>query len=125
MRPTVLVADDDPSVLALLTDVLELEDCNIVAVRDGTLALEALDIHTPDLVILDVMMPGRNGLEVLRNLRARPDMKMTPVLIVSAKRDDESVWEGMQEGCDYYITKPFDPSELVHHVRGLLERHAF
>jgi DNA-binding response OmpR family regulator len=124
-RPSILIADDDPAIRALLTDILTLEGCHVIAVEDGERALEALELSQPDLVILDVMMPGRSGLEVLRVLRSRPETRCTPVLIVSAKCDDVSVWEGMRTGCDFYVTKPFDPSEVVHHVQSLLGASAF
>jgi two-component system phosphate regulon response regulator PhoB len=125
--PTVLVADDDPAVLALMRDLLDLEDCDMVGVGvgDGQLAMEALDLSTLDLVILDVMMPRHSEIEVLRGIRARADTKGIPVVIVSAKRDEESVWLGLQTGCDHYVTKPFDPCELAAVIRRMLGRPFF
>ncbi|MFN2614434.1 MAG: response regulator transcription factor [Actinomycetota bacterium] len=119
-KQTVLIADDDPVIVGLLVDVLEMDGYRAVGVEDGMRALEALDMQTPDLVILDIMMPGCSGIEVLRRLRARHETKYTPVVIVSAKRDEMSVWEGLSNGCDHYITKPFDPSELSSLVRRML-----
>ena len=119
-RPRVLIADDDPAIRALLEDLLRVDGFDVTGVADGEKALEALDLQTPDVVLLDVMMPGRSGFEVLRQIRAREDTKRTPVVMISAKRDEVSVWEGLSNGCDQYVTKPFDPTEVSSIVRRML-----
>lgn len=119
-RPTVLIADDDPHIVALLKDLIELEGCTPVAATDGERALEALELGTPDLVILDIMMPKCSGLDVLRRMREQPETRRTPVLILSALRDDRSILEGVRSGCDAYVTKPFDPAEVADLMRRLL-----
>lgn len=118
--PTILVVDDDASVVSLMADLLEVDGFTVVGAPDGYAALRELDRMRPDLVILDVMMPGLSGLDVLRAIRSSAETKHTPVLIVSAKRDEVSIWDGLRNGCDVYVTKPFDPAELTVAVRRLL-----
>jgi DNA-binding response OmpR family regulator len=115
----ILFADDDPGMRAIVLMNLEAEGFDVTVVRDGEAALDALASTLPDLIVLDVMMPGRDGYDVLRQLKDDPRTAAIPVVLLTAKAADTDVWEGWKSGADYYMTKPFDPDELArfaHHV---------
>jgi len=118
--PRVLVVDDDPQVLRLLRVNLELEGYEVVSANDGLEALEAVEAENPDLVVCDVMMPGMDGVEVVRRLRA--DSKQVPVVMLSAKAMRSDMRAGLDAGANEYVTKPFDPAELIEVVDRLLGR---
>ena len=120
MSPRVLVVDDDPQVLRLMRVNLELEGYDVVSAPDGEEALEAVVTEHPDVVVCDVMMPGVDGLTVLRNLRANPKTSKIPFVVVSAKAQRSDVKAALDMGADKYITKPFDPQELLDAVEHLL-----
>lgn len=115
----VLVADDEPSIRHLLEVNLRAEGLDVVACEDGDSAYAAARTAPPDLIILDVMMPGRDGLDLLRDLRADPRTADVPVVLLTAKSTDAEVWEGWTAGADYYITKPFDLDEILTFIRYL------
>jgi CheY-like chemotaxis protein len=118
--PRVLVVDDDPQVLKLLRLNFELEGYDVVSATNGEEALELVRGDSPDVVVCDVMMPGIDGLEVVRRLRAHPDTVTLPLVVVSAKAQRADVSEGLRLGADAYVTKPFDPIELLQVVADLL-----
>jgi two-component system response regulator MprA len=118
--PRVLVVDDDPQVVRLLRVNLELEGYDVVSASDGQQALDAVDADSPDLVVCDVMMPGMDGVEVVRRLRA--DNKTVPVVMLSAKAMRSDMRAGLDAGANEYVTKPFDPAELIEVVDRLLGR---
>ena len=115
----VLVADDDPDIVELLRLNLEAQGYSVVSADNGedarTLALQLV----PDLIVLDVMMPKMDGLEVLAALKAYASTRDIPVVMLTAKASDTDVWNGWQAGADYYITKPFDLEELLRFVEYL------
>ncbi len=112
----VLVADDDPDIVDLLTLNLEAHGYQVQAAFDGEEARDTAIATRPDLVVLDVMMPKMDGLEVLAALKANPDTRDIPVVMLTAKAGDNDVWQGWQAGADYYITKPFDLDELMRFI---------
>ncbi|MDQ1438244.1 MAG: two-component system, OmpR family, phosphate regulon response regulator PhoB [Acidimicrobiaceae bacterium] len=116
----VLVADDDPAILDLLTFNLKAEGFDVLAATDGDQAWSLARHAVPDLVVLDVMMPQRDGLDVLGSLKSHPRTRHIPVVLLTAKASDAEVWEGWRAGADYYITKPFSLDELLHFVEYLL-----
>lgn len=120
MSPRVLVVDDDPQVLRLMRVNLELEGYDVVSAPDGDEALEAVLNDRPDVVVCDVMMPGMDGLTVLRNLRSNPRTSKIPFVVVSAKAQRSDVKAALDMGADRYITKPFDPQELLDAVGQLI-----
>jgi DNA-binding response OmpR family regulator len=122
MPARVLVVDDDPQVLRLMRVNLELEGYDVVSAPDGEEALEAVLERRPDVVVCDVMMPGIDGLTVLRTLRANPRTSKIPFVVVSAKAQRADVKAALDLGADKYITKPFDPQELLDAVENLLNR---
>lgn len=120
LRRKVLVAEDDAATARLIAYVLDEEGFEVRRVPDGVLALAAVERETPDALVLDVTMPNRDGIAVLGSVRSRPRTRTLPVVILSGRRDDESVWAGWRAGCDYYLTKPFDPEDLVRILDRLL-----
>ena len=116
----VLVVDDDPQVLTLLRVNFELEGYDVLSAQDGAEALEVAWEELPDAVVCDVMMPGTDGLTVLRQLRANPKTKTIPFVVVSAKAQRADIKAAIEMGADRYITKPFDPQELLNAVADLL-----
>jgi DNA-binding response OmpR family regulator len=121
MSPRVLVVDDDPQVLRLMRVNLEMEGYDVVSAPDGAEALDAVINERPDIVVCDVMMPGIDGLTVLRNLRSNPRTSKIPFVVVSAKAQRSDVKAALDMGADRYITKPFDPQELLDAVEHLLD----
>jgi len=122
--PRVLVVDDDPQVLKLLRVNFELEGFEVMSATNGEEALELVGRDTPDVVVCDVMMPGIDGLEVVRRLRAHPDTVSLPLVVVSAKAQRADVRAGLKLGADEYVTKPFDPAELIEIVQRLLDERS-
>ena len=115
----ILVVDDDPSVRALVRDVLELEGHLVRLVEDGYAALRAVAAERPDCVVLDVMMPGMDGHEVLARLRATAGGLELPVLMLTAAADDANAWRGWSGGVDLLLGKPFEAEELLGFVDHL------
>jgi CheY-like chemotaxis protein len=119
---TILVVDDEPSVRALIRDTLELEDHSVLEAVDGPSALEALqDPALPDCVVLDIMMPGISGLDVLTELRGKPATKELPVILLTAMADDATTWAGWSAGANVFLPKPFDPGALLDWIDRVLE----
>ena len=115
----ILVVDDDPSVRALLRDVLELEGHVVRLVADGYEALRAAAAERPDGVVLDVGMPGMDGHEVLARLRASAGGLDLPVVMLTGAADDANAWRGWNGGVDRLMAKPFDADELLRHLERL------
>jgi two-component system response regulator MprA len=120
MGQRVLVVDDDPKITQLLRRALSLEGYAVQTAGSGVVGLEEARSHEPDLVILDVLMPGMDGLEVCRRLRAEADV---PILLLTAKDEVADRVEGLDSGADDYLVKPFALEELLARVRALLRRH--
>lgn len=119
MRPRVLVVDDDPALAEMLTIVLRNEGFDSAVVADGTEALGAVHEFRPDIVLLDLMLPGMNGIDVCKVLRAD---SAVPILMLTAKTDTVDVVLGLESGADDYMVKPFKPKELIARVRARLRR---
>jgi DNA-binding response OmpR family regulator len=118
--PKILVIDDDPAIQHLIKDVLELEGFAVALAADAYAGLRAVEDERPDCVVLDVMMPGLDGHAVLALLRARGG-KHLPVVMLTAAADDQHAWRAWTEGVDYFLTKPFDPEELLRFLDHLFE----
>ncbi|MGH8973903.1 MAG: response regulator transcription factor [Acidimicrobiia bacterium] len=118
----VLIADDDPDIRELVAFKLGQAGHRVVAVADGEAALAEARAETPDLVLLDVMMPRRTGMEVCRELRADPRTGSVPVILLTAKAQEADIEQGFAAGADDYIVKPFSPRELVSRVTTALNR---
>jgi len=117
--PPLLIADDDQELCALLVDYLGAEGLGASCVHRGDEVLPALAANDFDLLVLDIMLPGRNGLDVLRDLRQRCAM---PVLMLTARGDDVDRIVGLELGADDYLPKPFNPRELLARIRAILRR---
>ena len=121
---TLLVVDDDPVIQKLLQVNFEMEGYEVVLAADGLEALEKAQELVPDLIVLDVMMPRMDGLEAAARLKRDPATSAIPIIMLSAKAQDVDVKAGRATGADEYITKPFDPLELLERVAELLGRGA-
>jgi two-component system, OmpR family, phosphate regulon response regulator PhoB len=119
---TVLVVDDEPEIVALISHHLTQAGYTVSAAYDGAEAIERLRAARPRLVVLDVMLPGITGFDVLAAIRAQPGLEDLPVLMLTALRDDEDRIKGLSLGVDDYVTKPFNPEELVLRVNAILRR---
>lgn len=119
---TVVVADDDDDIRDLVAFKLENAGYEVIAVADGDSAWDRVREVRPTLAVLDVMMPGMSGLDVLREIRADESLAETKVILLTARSRDVDVDAGFSSGADDYLTKPFSPRELVHRVSSLLAR---
>jgi DNA-binding response OmpR family regulator len=119
--PRVLVVDDDPVILKLLQVNFEMEGFEVLTAADGADGLAAARATAPDVIVTDVMMPNMDGFAFLSALREEPATQTTPVIIVSAKAQTSDRREGLDAGADDYLTKPFEPLELVERVTTLLD----
>ncbi|MHB8169933.1 MAG: response regulator transcription factor [Thermincolia bacterium] len=115
----ILVVDDEPKILKILERTLQWEGYLVEKAADGVAALEAVDRFKPDLIILDLMMPGMNGFDVCKGVREKVK---TPIIILSAKGEEMDKVIGFNLGVDDYVTKPFSPTELVLRVKAVLRR---
>lgn len=121
-RHTVLVVEDEDDISELIRFNLEQEGFDVITVADGEHALQEVQSASPDLVILDLMLPGIPGIEVCKRLRAQPATARLPVLMVTAKSAETDRVVGLEMGADDYIVKPFSVRELVARVRAVLRR---
>jgi len=119
LEAPVLVVDDDPKIQALVRTYLQREGIGVVTAADGALALEEIRRARPRLVVLDLMLPGLDGMSLLRQLRQESDV---PVLILSARGSTPDRVYGITEGADDYLGKPFSPAELVVRIKAILRR---
>ena len=115
----IVVADDERDIADLLTLNLVMEGYRVETVYDGQAALDTVRAVEPDFVLLDVMMPNLDGLEVLRALKADEATSEIPVIMLTAKAGDDDVWAGWQAGASYYLTKPFDLEVLIRYLHHL------
>jgi CheY-like chemotaxis protein len=120
MPTTVLLCDDEEVLRQLVRATLANDDYSIVEASDGEESLELARSHRPDLIVLDMMMPGRSGLEVLRELRADPATAATPVIMLTARARESDRNEAASAGADRYLAKPFSPLELISVVEELV-----
>jgi len=122
MSQRVLVVDDDKSIVKVLTAYLEQSGYQVLTAYDGEMALHALRRERPDLVILDLMMPHRDGYEVTTIVRSDKSLAATPIIMLTARVEDTNKIVGLEVGADDYITKPFNAHEVVARVKSLLRR---
>lgn len=129
MAPTttgrrVLLVEDDPDILELLRFNFQQDGFTVITAADGGAALEKARRQAPDLVVLDLALPGLSGLEVCRRLREDPQLRRVPVIMVTAKAEEADRVVGLELGADDYVTKPFSVRELMARVRAVLRRAA-
>lgn len=122
MTHKILIADDEPNIVISLEYLLRREAYEVTVARDGLEAMAAIRRERPQLVLLDVMMPGKTGFEVCQEVRADEQLKDTLILMLTARGRETDVAKGLALGADGYMTKPFSTKELVQRVRELLDR---
>ena len=120
MAVKILVCDDERSIVRLIQVNLERQGWQVVTAYDGKEGLEKIMSEKPDICVLDVMMPYMDGFEVLKNLRREPSTQKLPVVMLTAKAQDKDVFEGYHYGADVYLTKPFNPMELVTFIKRII-----
>ncbi len=117
---TILVVDDNPDIVDILRIMLESNGFNVRCGYSGEDLFASLKEQMPDLILLDIMMPKMDGLQVLKRLKEDPSMPFIPVILLSAKVLDEDVLRGYKMGADYYITKPFTPTQVLDGIKAVL-----
>lgn len=121
-KPKILVIEDEPDILEVLHYNMEREGYKVIACRDGEQGLSRIRTDDPDLVILDLMLPGMDGVEVCRQVKGDPVTRAIPIIMLTAKGEESDVVLGLGMGADDYITKPFSPRELIARVKVVLRR---
>ncbi|MBW9265880.1 MAG: response regulator [Candidatus Thiodiazotropha sp. (ex. Lucinisca nassula)] len=121
MTKTILIVDDEPNIVLSVEYLMKREGYQVMTASDGQVAIEMIADTRPDLLILDVMMPRKNGFEVCREIRADPALSELPILMLSAKGREAEIKKGISLGADAYITKPFSTHDLVDKVNQLLQ----
>ncbi|MDF1605761.1 response regulator transcription factor [Nocardioides sp. YIM 152315] len=119
----ILVAEDDPKQAELIRRYAVAEGHDVTVVSDGRAAVDAVRRRAPDLLVLDVMMPRLDGLDVCRILRSAPETETVPILMLTARATEDDLLDGLDLGADDYLTKPYSPRELMARSRSLLRRH--
>ncbi len=123
MSQSVLIVDDEPMARTLLRLMLVRAGFNVSEAENGFDALEKIEINQPELILLDVMMPGMDGFTVCRKVRERQQSAELPIIMLSAKTDIDSINRGLAAGATKYLTKPISPEELTKHVRDALNKN--
>lgn len=118
----ILIADDEPDILEIIQFNLQIEGYEVVTAKNGDEAIEQAKKYLPDLIILDIMMPGKNGIEVCNILRLQPNFKDTLIIFLSALSDEATEVKGLETGADDYLTKPISPKVLLSKVNALFRR---
>lgn len=119
-KKTIMVVDDNPDIITIVKTILEGKGYSVIGAYSGQELLNHLDNQKPDLIILDIMMPEMDGLEVLSRLKGAPETASIPVILLTAKVQYEDVLGGYKQGADYYITKPFTSTQLINGINLLL-----
>jgi two-component system alkaline phosphatase synthesis response regulator PhoP len=122
MAQQILVVDDDPEIVRLVRGYLEQAGYRVLAAYDGETALHVLRRERADLVVLDLMLPDRDGWDVTRLIRSDPVLQAVPIIMLTARVEDQDKIVGLELGADDYVTKPFNPRELVARIRAVLRR---
>jgi DNA-binding response OmpR family regulator len=122
LNPTILVVDDEPDIVKLVEISLKMSRFEVTSALSGPLAIESLKDHRPDLVLLDIMMPGMSGYDVCQWIMQNPGLKNLPVVFLTAKGQTGDAEKGLQMGAIDYIVKPFDPYELGGRLMKVLQR---
>ncbi|MEO5782743.1 MAG: response regulator transcription factor [Ginsengibacter sp.] len=118
----ILLADDEPDILEIVSYNLSAEGYEVICAKNGNEAVDLAKKHLPSMIILDVMMPGKNGIEVCKILRLQPQFKDTVIIFLSALSDEGTEVKGLETGADDYITKPISPKVLISKVNALFRR---
>jgi two-component system, OmpR family, phosphate regulon response regulator PhoB len=122
MNAHILVVDDEPDISALVAYHLARESYRVRTASSGPEAIRAAEVERPDLIVLDLMLPGMSGLAVLEELRRRPETQEIPVILLTARKEEQDRIAGLRLGADDYVSKPFSPQELILRVGAVLRR---
>lgn len=122
LKPHVLIVEDEPALVELLSYNLEKAGFQTKVARDGDEAMLAVEERKPDIVLLDWMLPYVSGIEICRRIRRNPDTRDLPIILLTARGEEDDRIRGLEAGADDYMVKPFSPSELVARVRAVLRR---
>ncbi len=122
MQPSVLVVEDEPAQREILTYNLEAEGFRVIGAETGNEALMLIEEERPDVILLDWMLPGTSGIEICRQIKMRPDLRMIPVIIISARSEEIDKVRGLETGADDYVSKPYSILELVARTKAQLRR---
>jgi two-component system alkaline phosphatase synthesis response regulator PhoP len=123
MNARIFIIEDDPDICEILEYNLKQEDFDTETFQDGQKALDAILKDPPDLILLDLMLPGKNGLEIARIIRKDDHASNVPIIMITARSEEMDVLQGLEQGADDYIIKPFRPKEVIARVKALLRRH--
>ena len=122
-QTTILVIEDEKDIRELITFNLKNDGFNVITSTDGEEGLEKTTFHNPDLILLDIMLPGINGFQFCSSIRKRKNFKDTPVIILTALGDEKNIVKGLEKGADDYITKPFSNKVLLARIKNVLKRN--
>lgn len=120
MNKKILIADDEPNIVISLEFLMKREGFEVLVAADGEAALQAVINHAPDLILLDIMLPRKDGFEVCQEIRAKPEWQDIRIIMLTAKGRDTEIAKGLALGADAYVTKPFSTKDLVAQIRQLL-----
>lgn len=123
MSAKIMIIEDDPDICEILEYNLQQEGFDTEKFHDGQKALDAVLKDPPDLILLDLMLPGRNGLEIARIIRKDEQTFNIPIIMITARSEEMDLLQGLEQGADDYITKPFRPKEVTARVKAMLRRH--
>lgn len=124
MNKRILIVDDEPNIVISLEFLMKREGFEVIVAADGDAALQAVAQHVPDLVLLDIMLPRKDGFEVCQTIRANPAWQAIKVIMLTAKGRDTEMAKGVAVGADAYLTKPFSNKDLLEQVNQLLNTAA-
>ncbi|MCD4814122.1 response regulator [bacterium] len=120
MKKKIIVVDDEKDILGLVEKILAFNNYSVALAKDGSELLEKLETFHPDLIILDVMMPGFDGYEICRRLKSEDATKAIPVMLLTVLADPSNIQKGKDAGATAYLTKPFEPRELEREIKKIL-----
>jgi two-component system alkaline phosphatase synthesis response regulator PhoP len=123
-KPRILLIEDEEDIAALIQLQAEISGYRVMVEGDGINGYRAIERERPDLVVLDIMLPGQNGLDVCRKMKHNPELRHIPVIIISAKNEELDVVLGLELGADDYVSKPFSPKVLFSRIKAVLRRAA-
>ncbi len=122
-KQTILVVDDEQDLLDLIEYNLKKEGYNVLKAENGVQGLEMAKEHSPNLVLLDIMMPKMDGIQVCEKMRSNPDLKSIPVIFLTARSDEKTEVEGLNTGADDFVTKPISTTKLLSRIKAVLRRY--
>lgn len=119
-KQTILVVEDSPTTRQQIAGILRKHDYHVVTAEDGERALELAQSHHPDLVVLDIVLPKKNGYQVCRNIKSNPELAIKIMMLTAKDQEKDRIW-GRRQGADLYLSKPVNPAALIDAVRSMVE----